>query len=317
MLLQTKISLLSPADIDCSGPCVLWPRPPQPALVRSIAETGQLEPLLVRQVEGRTELVSGYSRLLALRELGRQAACLNVGGSTLDGTILYLRANCGAVCDDSMRLKALRFFDSQIACGADFSRERLETEILPLLDIDSRAKFWSWWQTWLDFGADFDALLHNGHLPLAAAPALAAFTPEERESLRPCLQAVCWSRSNACHLLTWLYEATRLHGKGLGDLLPESDFSFLLEKDLSPKDMSAALLLAAKRLRYPTLADMQGRLREKLAPLVRGSIWQVEHEDNFETAALSVRCKIKNGQEAKRARLELERLAGFWENADE
>lgn len=316
MLLQSKIFILPSADIDESGPCVLWPRPPEPALIRSIRETGQLEPLLVRQAQGRTELVSGYSRLLALRELGREAVCLEMEGNAVDGAIFYLRANCGRACDDSMRLRALRFFDNQI-CSRNFSREQMETEIVPLLGIDVRAKSWNWWQDWLRLSPQSDELLHKGHLPLAVAPVLAAFDPEELIFLLPWLRAVYWSRSNACHLLTWLYEATRLHGKSLIELLGASDFFLLLEKNLSPKDMAAALLLEAKKLRYPNLLVMQSGLQKKLAPLVKGSMWQVEHEDHFETSSLSVRCKIKNGQEARRACQELERIAKFWENSGE
>ena len=317
MLLQSKIFTLSPADIDANGPCVLWPRSPEPALVDSICRAGQLEPLLVRHVEGRVELVSGYSRLLALRELGLDAACLEVHVSEVDGAVLYLRANCAAMRDDSMRLKALRFFDSRIVRGGEFSRERLETDVLPLLDTDVCAKSWNWWQQWLGLPPDFDDLLHKGHLPLAAASGLAAFSPEERTVLLPCLRAVCWSRSNACHLLTWLYEATRLHEKSLVQMLPEVDFFSVLANGLSPKDMAAALLLEAKKLRYPHLLNMQDDLRKQLAPLVKGALWQVEHEDNFETPSLSVRCKIKNRNEAKRACQEFERITRYWETKSE
>lgn len=312
MLLQSKIFIFPLDEIVKCSTSLLWQKPPETLLLLSLEAIGQIEPLFVRTVRGKKELVSGYSRLLALKELGKkEAVCVELTGSDAECGLFYLQANYGRECNDGMRLAALRFF-MDLAAKGEFSVTQLENEVLPLLGIAFPSQVWKWWREWLAFSPDIDCLLQNGNVPLACVSVLAQFSKCELQAMMPFLQAVNWSKSNAEHFLTWLFEAGRFREKSVQELL--SDAVVILQKDLSPKDLTAMLLRYVQKLRYPNLTRMQNELQKRLSALTKGGLWQAEHEENFERRSLFIRGRFHSAEDVRRASEELLRLADFWED---
>lgn len=316
---NTDLLLLEPGVIDCRGPWLLWKREPEPILRDSLRRLGQIEPLLALHEGGGWSLVAGHSRLRALRELGRKALVRAVDAPPEPGArreialgLVYLASNraylLGEEASPALLLPALRFFIERM------DSEDLRRDVAPALGLAPRSRTLARLEQWcalFELDAPWERHLLAGRLPLACVETLARMTPEELQALEPFFAALSWSSSAARQFLTLLFETSRRDGAPLQAVvrsglpaLPE-----LLHGGLSPKDILAALLESARRLRHPRRYELERGFAALAAELSTGALWRVTPEQGFESDALHLSARCETPEQAREAARQLLRMA--------
>lgn len=302
---MVSLKRVCPQDVDASGTHLIWAEAPPAAMLASIAEVGQLEPVLARYYDGFWRVVSGYKRVQALTGAGAMILVREIPGQPdplADGR-LYLHANVHRVLDDGLRLKALRYFRAWLA------PEDLARQIAPLLDIDTRSSVWKRFMDWLALPKDWDDLLRAGRLPLAAGELLTRLDLTDLAALGPYFENLKWSHSRAVQWLTLLTEASRREKTCLGKVLESNGSSAILVGDLSPQDKLHRLYLQARRLRYPVLTSLEQRFDEVRKELEGKSRWQVIPSQGFESDTVELRLKARGVSDIQAAARDLEGMA--------
>lgn len=299
------------SQLDCSGASLFWAGPPPEELCRSMREVGQLDPILVRAQGEGYRLLSGYRRatFLAREEREIEARHLPGPGSALEDGLLYLHANIHRPLDDSMRVQALRYFQSLLP------PEDLAPRVAPLLGVPPRSGMWRKYLTWLKLPASWDNLLYAGNIPLAAGTTLARLRQDELEALRPYFTTWKWSQGRAVQWLTLLRETALGRGWSLNQALESAASQNVLESGLAPQDALQTLTTQAKALRYPHLDRMERRFADLAKRLFGSSRWELTPSPNFESDTVDLRLRAKNVEDLRAAARALDKATASEKSA--
>jgi ParB family chromosome partitioning protein len=295
----------SPAQaIHTGGGHLFWSGNISESLKNSIAEFGQSAPVLVYNGEHGPTLAAGSARLAVLDELGRPVLARMIeGADDISLGLLYLADNAHRQLDDAMRFKALRYFAPLMDQAA------LARDVLPRLGVRAKSKDARLLLDWLGLPEAWQELLGSGNLPLAAGMVLARMNDADRDAVMPLFAGMSWSRSNAVNVLTWLYEAARMAGCPVAEVMDRAGMSALLDQGLSPKDAIARLCAAARQVRHPELTRLRERFDAAARTVTGGTAWKLVQPDNFETDGAELSVRIKNPDQLARAVKELQGLA--------
>ncbi|PTN33924.1 ParB/RepB/Spo0J family partition protein [Desulfonatronum sp. SC1] len=283
--------------LDCSGTNLFWAGPSPEELCRSLLAVGQLDPVLVRAQGEGYRLLSGYRRadFLAREDREITARCLPGPGSPLEDGLLYLHANVHRPLDDSMRIQALRYFQSLLV------PEELTRRVAPLLGVPPRSGMWRKYLAWLELPASWDDLLGVGKVPLAAGTILAQLRQDELEALRPYFAAWKWSQGRAVQWLTLLKETALGRGWSLVQTLEAVSARRVLESGLAPQDALQALTTQAGAIRHPHLDQMEHRFADLVKRLFGSSRWDVIPSPNFESDTVELRLRARSVEDLRAA----------------
>ena len=311
--LTNRIETTNCESINCNGSWLFWAEEPDELFLGSISKWGQLQPVLVTKSEKYHEsytLIAGYKRVRALKNFNQPVLIQEIAPlSEQDKGLVYLSSNLTHDLNPQKQIKALRFFHS-----FDYPME----ELYQFLNIPIKSKQYTLWQNWLKLPQKWDQLLIMGHVPLNAASILSRFEQEDLEIIFPFLARVSWSRNNALHFLTWLWESGQMQGTSVRELIIKNNLTDLLARDLSPRDMVKKLVSAAWKIRYPALSQLKQTLDKRCQELCAGTKWRVEHKDNFENFSLELTIKVNSREELLNGLKDLQQISTSptWELLD-
>lgn len=304
MQLTSEIFMSSTKAIHTGGGHLFWSGSISESLKDSIAEFGQSAPVLVYNgVEGPT-LAAGSARLAILAELDRPVLARMVeGADDVSLGLLYLADNAHRQLDDAMRFKAVQYFAPLL------DRADLEQEVLPRLGVRAKSKDARLLLDWLTLPEPWQELLGRGTLPLAAGMVLARMNDADRDAVMPLFADMVWSRSNAVNVLTWLYEAARMAGCPVAEVMDKAGMPALLDQGLSPKDAIARLCAVARQARHPELTRLRERFDAAARTVTGGTAWKLTQPDNFETDGAELSVRVKDPEQLAKAVDQLQSMA--------
>ncbi|MFO7817852.1 MAG: ParB N-terminal domain-containing protein [Desulfovibrionales bacterium] len=296
---KVKITMLTPADIDCSGEWILWPRQPDQRLKNSIDFAGQLQPVIVRSNEQKTQLVTGYKRVMALREKNRSVAALEISIDKQDCALIYAQSNMRETPAPGEMAVALRYY------SRDSRRRGLMLETLGVRPESRESRDL---HAWLNIEKKWDALLTDGHVPLRSAQILEKMNSADRDALFPFFENLSWSANNACKLLSWAYETARRHQISPEKLVRDNDLQALLAENLSPKDAMSLILKKMHALHSPAVAAFIQKKNDLCREIAAGTRWRAEHGANLESNELHFSSRAGSGAELQELCSELQMI---------
>jgi len=120
---------------------------------------------------------------------------------------------------------------------------------------------------------------------------------------------VRWSRANLDKAVTWLTEAARLAGEPPAALLSRCGALELADRGLSPNDLTAGVLAAVRRLRYPATTTLEARFATLSRDLTRGTRVKVRPSQGFEADTLTVEVTVRRPEDLTQAGAALANMA--------
>lgn len=300
-----NVCSLSSAEIDCSGPWLLFPDSPVEKLIPSLKKHGQLVPVLAVKECGKTLLVAGRARVAAASKLGMDVLVRYIDASDdISKAVLHLEENSARSADESVKLSVMRFFAARMDVA------ELPKNVAPLLSIKPKSRDMTFWLDWMELEPEYDDLLRLGHIPLAAVSVLSKLDKADRFALVRFFKKLSWSRSNAVNFLTWLYETSRRENKSITELISAPVFDSAGESE-SPKDAVSRFCKAAKELRYPQFCELEKTHNRIVSEICVGTKWRVEPVGNFETGEVMIQTRFKSRKVMQKAMADLESIAKF------
>lgn len=284
--------------MDTTGPWLVWSEEPSPALAASVARVGMLSPVLVDASQGTVLLVDGYGRLRAAQN-PCQVLCLDVGPLSPQQRLAYhLTANFHKSRTEARLVAAAR---------AASTLQMAWDDLLDLLALHPHSKTARLLAAWISLPRTWDQWIFQGHACLAVAPILATFSPEDLKGLEPVVAAYAWSQGSLSQLIVWLQETTRRTGQALRDLILHLGLKEAAH--LSPKDAMAKILQTARRLRYPTLCQLEETWLATAKSIGLPRSWRMKRTDQFETGNVELRLRITRPEDVAAAAKALEHCA--------
>jgi ParB family chromosome partitioning protein len=286
---STSVVRIDADRFDLGSPSLFWSRTFDERLLYSLETNGQLVPVLASLDGDRPRLLAGQRRVKALAHLGTPVLTLICReDSPLQRGIIYLESNSNEQLDDGAMIRALRYFST---CTEDLA------PIAALWGISPHSRQWNLLVDWLTLSDSWDELLVKGHLPLVLANMLTRFASEDLHALQEYFSAMSWSRNNAIHFVTWIWEVSRVKECSPAALLRELDFEAVCGPDLSPKDTMTRMLDILRCARYPRLCRQERDFRKRSQDVVAGSGWRLVQPDQFETCGVEFSTRLSSPQE--------------------
>jgi ParB family chromosome partitioning protein len=307
-LVPIKKELLTvlPDALDTTGPWLFLHDPEAPCediTAAALQALGQVQACLVVREGDGYRLITGLEIFICLRETGTPVQVQIIEADALEKGLLVLAEASGKPLGHGMQVAALRYFSAHADEGL------IEEKVRPLLGHGSASALWARLKAWLTLSEAWDEHLKAERLPLEAVDVLTRLKADDLDALKPFFASISWSKNNAVNFLTWLWETSVREGKSVEALLGEAGMAELLDSGLSPKDATAKLMQKARRLRYPTLCEMEERFTRRAKEITAGTRWTLQPSKNFESEAVTLSVRIKGEGELEKARKELADLS--------
>ncbi|MBF0482876.1 MAG: chromosome partitioning protein ParB [Desulfovibrionaceae bacterium] len=318
MILSPGLVAIRGRDISLEAESLLWREEPGPELTASLAALGQLVPVVVDMAD-KPVCLAGYKRVKALSALGlpvnalvlapdlpaRLAENPETAGLSRAAALglLYLASNHGAPASDAKLLAAGRYF---ARCGATAELVRLGG---PQLGLSPKDKIWDWLQTWLRLPETFDELVRGGRVPLASAKAAAALGHDGLAAYAPYLRLARWSRGNAEKFLSLAREAALAKDISVADAAARAGLADAAARDLSPNDLTSALIASLRAFRSPELTGLEARFAAAARTIAKGSKLKLTPSQGFEQDNATVSVTVKSRADILAAARELAQRA--------
>lgn len=239
-------------------------------LTRSIKTVGLVQPVIVRHTsEGTYQIVSGYKRVLVLKELGRQSVPALVSEpsdmSPTQAFLMNLHDNAIArqlnVIERATALAKLQQFYSM-------NEEDLVKQFLPLMGDDPSYKILHQLLTLDQLTEPMKHHVVMSDLALSSASRIAEFSASTQQALLGVLSHIRPSTNKLNELLTLIREIAARDGLSVEDILQRYQLLQIVADSATPTAAKAmALKKALHGVKFPQLSEKQKRLTELIQGL--------------------------------------------------
>jgi len=230
-------------------------------LKESIRRIGLINPPLLRKrPDGRYQIVCGYRRMSALRELGIYSVhCRMIPPETSDEACLLLSLH------DNISRRELNPIEKSTALNrllSYYSEEKIVRDFLPLLKLQPHATQFKTYQPLclLDRGIR-DAVI-DGIIDVQSALRLSRLDPESRECLARLFISLRLSVSKQAEVITTVAEIGLRDGVSLRTVTGDPDIQSTLTNDkLNRPQKGDAVLRLLREKRYPRLTAKERQVK--------------------------------------------------------
>lgn len=236
-------------------------------LRESISRIGVLNPPLLRQKgDGAYQIICGYKRVHALRELGSASTpCAIVAPATGNEESFLLSFF------DNVSHREFNPIEKSMAINkllSYFSEERIVRDFLPLLQLQPH-------RTQLESFKPLSSLAHAvkgavlaGTIDVRTASKLALLDPESREACSTLIAALRLSESKQAALMEYVSESALRENISIAAIISSPRLqSVLADERLNLPQKGDAVMGLLRRRRFPQLTAKEGEFAERLKRL--------------------------------------------------
>jgi ParB family chromosome partitioning protein len=285
-------------------------------LLESIREAGLLNPPVVYPgANGTVDIVCGYRRVFALKELGCTAVPCRVLPESLS------RRECMLLnVYDNVATRGLNPVEKAMACrrlASLFPREEVLSRFMPTLGLPSH-------EPTLDLYTAIDAELDepikdavaSGRMPVKSVEGLLKFSNPDRTALCDVFSKLKFNVNQQLQLFDLISDITLRDQKTVAELTGGDPFKKILDDDaMNPPQKARAFLDRCRRFRYPQLYRAEKHFKSEIDSLRLPREVEIGDPEHFEPSEFKMQVRFKNGAHLKKVLQQLlgrslEKLAG-------
>lgn len=269
-------------------------------LIQSIKAVGLAQPLVVRHTqEGTYQIISGYKRYLALKELGKttalcviyeaqeitpgQAFMLNLHDNAL-GRPLNLIEKCQAL------IKLQQF--------SNLPEHDVVDQILPLLGEVPSYKIYHQIVALQELTEPMKRYMLEHDVARETAHRIAEFTPSTQQALLGMLQHISCSSAKLNELLTLIREISARDGLTVEDILARYQLLEIVANPVAnPLERVKALRETLRGIRLPKLTERQRQLAQLIQGLELPTTAKLHADPYFENDKMKLEYQFSHPEE--------------------
>ena len=310
-------------DIDLSpGPfCMSFNFDLEP-LKDSIDRFGVLNPpYLLKNSDGNFTVVTGYRRLLAVRELGLPDIVCQIlpdDFPPFEALLLNLNDNLAHrhlnTVEKGMILKRLTRF---------LKREEIVTSFMPILGIPSNRQTLELFSGLEELEDTIRISVARERLSLRVAGLMGTLGRDDRLRINDLFTSLKWSFNRQWEAFQWIIEIASREGRSIKKVIDEGEIIAVLnnERINNPQKVKSIVKILKAR-RFPSLLEAEESFKKGLSNLSLPSGVKVIPPPFFEGIDYKLEIVFTKGGELKEKLAELshlsglERIAEFWRNRE-
>ncbi len=272
-------------------------------LKSSIARFGiLLPPVLQQQNSGKWRILSGWRRLLALRELNGEAAECFLVGEDADEQALYRRILLENLMTRGLNLPEKALVVDRLGTCFGLPQEKILQEFLPLLGFGKDPAWLRRLSAVKSFSPAVQQALAGDLVSYDLLDRLLAWNPEERDSMTQLITRLHLGKNRQKELLRLLEDVARIQEKSLLELLRSPLVQTVLKDTArTPSQRTALLLDALRKARFPLYSRAEERFRKILRSLRLPPWIQLSHPPYFESEGFSLQVRFRDEQDLRRS----------------
>ncbi len=288
-------------------------------LLKSIKETGLLNPPIVYPGEnGIMDIVCGYRRIFALKELG----CTSIPCVVLPGSLS--REKCMLLnFYDNVATRSLNPVEKAMSCSrlsSLFPRREVLSRFMPDLGLPSHEPTLDLYRA-IDTELD-DHIKHavaSGRMPVKSVEGLLDFPHEDRLALCDLFSKIKFNINQQLQIFDLISDITLRDHKPVSELIGEDTFKKVLEDEaMNTPQKARAFLDCCRRIRYPVLYRAEKRFKSEIDSLKLPREVEIADPEHFEPSEFKMEIRFKNGAHLKKViqrllGLPLEKVARPWD----
>lgn len=265
-------------------------------LCDSVRTIGLVHPPCVAKDEKEgMELVTGYRRIQALKQLGWSEVTCEDLSSTLtsprEKLLLAFHENLASrvfnAIEKAMILRRLEPF---------FSQHELLHRFMPLLSLPSQEAALRFYLALEGMSLDLRNAAAGGRLSLNAAKALVSLKSEDADSAFHCIIKLMLNFNQQIQFIDLMIDISEVKGKSFAAILEEEPIKAVLENSRLNKPQKAKKLLEELRTRrYPTLRKAEQRFQQKVHRLSLPEGVKIDHPAYFEAPGFRLEVPFLDG----------------------
>ena len=270
------------------------------ALKRSIEVVGLTQPIHVRHTpEGTYQIVSGYKRVMILKELSRQTALALVSEAQelppAKAFLLNLHENT-IVRELNPVEKALAL--QKLPLYIQASENELVTRYLPLIGEEPSYRVLHQLTSLNNLTEPLKLHLVTTDMALSSAARIAEFTPSTQQALLAVLQHIRPSAAKLNELLTLIREISARDGHSVEDILQRYQLLTLVaDPNTPPAEKIKALRQTLRGIRLPNLTERQETITRLIQNLDLPSAARVVADPYFENEKIKLEYQFSQPEE--------------------
>ena len=235
------------------------------SLKESIRRIGLINPPLLRKrPDGRYQIVCGYRRISALRELNvSSASCQLVPPETSDEACLLLSLY------DNISHRELNPIEKSLALNrllSYYTEETIARDFLPLFKLQPHITQFRTYQPLCQLDMEIRDAIIDGIIDVQSALRLSRLDPESRKCLARLLISLRLSVSKQAEVITTVAEIGLRDGVSLRTVTGDPDIQSTLTNDkLNRPQKGDAVLRLLREKRYPRLTAKERQVKGALS----------------------------------------------------
>jgi hypothetical protein len=287
------------------------------ALCESISEMGLVHPpCIAMEGQGRIEVVTGYRRILALKQLGRRyVSCEDVSSflpSPSERLVFAFHDNRASIAfnavEKAMILERL---------GAFFEKSDILERFMPFLSLPAHENSLSFYLKLAKANHGFKLAVAGGKVSLNAAGSLLDLNPDSAQVALRYIASLALNFNQQIQFLELMNDISEIETRGFSQILDDARIRAIVQSSNLNKPQKARTLLEELRSRrYPRLKHTEKRFREKVERLSLPEGTRIEHPPYFEAPGYSLLVRFKDGDNLMGKLQSLSRLSALREFRD-
>ena len=286
-------------------------------LRESIKEIGLVHPpCIATEGEGTTQIVTGYRRILALKQLGwSKVVCEDISSllpAPLERLLFAFYDNLASrVFNPIEKAMILKNLDPFI------SKEDIIQRVMPLLSLPCHEGTMNFYRNLALMKHEFKQSVAKGLLSLNAVKSLLSLEPESAECAFRCISEFTLNFNQQIQFIDIMTDISDIEGRSFSRILEGDPVRSVLENRHLNKPQKAKKLIEELRARrYPRLKRAEKRFQESLEGLSLPEGTRIDHPTYFEAPGYRLEVRFRNGENLMEKLRQLTQASGLREFRD-